>query len=578
MSLTIYGIMAVAYDLIYGHTGLFSAASIAFYATGAYVAAIVMKRYTDQFVLGALCAFVGAYALGWLIGRISLHLVGDYFIVATLGLHYLVLAVIRNWDSMTGGTEGMLGIPRPTFGDIVLNKNAETLVLSSVVLALTVVVAWKMVGAPYGRLLHAVRDDSSAVAAVGHDPAKIKRDVFALSAGLSGLAGVIYATYVTFIDPTSFIIDPLILIVGMVIIGGSGTIIGPLLGSIIVFLTPELLRALKLSDSTTSAFLQNAIFGALLVVMVALRPQGLLPEPLIERVRGLRGRAEDEGDAPSDPQPAPTDVTAVVESRLRVEGEGIPVAVRNVSKRFGGNVVVDDVSLTLRPGTVTSIIGPNGAGKTTLLSCIAGSVKPDAGVIEVAGHNIAGRPAHERVRHGVTRTFQDARLFGRMTVRENVRIGFPRRHGLRLRSVLTRGRAIKAESHEIDVRTSELIDWITVSHLSEREARELSGGQRMLVSLARTMATGSKVILLDEPTAGVAPTLIPRITAFIRDLAALGHTVCLVEHRMELVEDLSDWVIVMNQGRIALEGTAKEAMASEELQRIYFGDPVSVGT
>jgi branched-chain amino acid transport system ATP-binding protein len=153
-----------------------------------------------------------------------------------------------------------------------------------------------------------------------------------------------------------------------------------------------------------------------------------------------------------------------------------------------------------------------------------------------------------------------------------VQLGFPRRHGLGVVSVLTRGGAIRHESAEIEAMADELLDWVSLRHLGGREARQLSGGQRMLTALLRTIATSSSVILLDEPTAGVAPNVIPKITELIRTLSALGHTVCLIEHRMELVEGLSDWVVVMNEGKVALEGSAAEAMASEELQRIYFGE------
>jgi len=576
MSLSIYAMLAVAYDLIFGHTGLFSAASIAFYASGAYLAAIVFDRVTHQFIVGAMAGFAGAYFLGWLVGRISLHLMGDYLVIATLGVHFLIIAVVTNWPSVTGGTEGMSSIPRPQFGHVVLTSNPEMLVLTVCLLMAVVVVAWKIVGAPYGRLLHAVRDESTAVAALGHDPARIKRNIFALSAAISGLAGVIYATYITYIDPSSFLIDPLILIVAMVIIGGAGTIAGPLLGSVIVFLTPEFLRAVKLADGTTSSFIQNALFGGLLVVLVIVRPQGLVPEPLIERLRGMRNQLPRLADAVvADSDALVTAIPRSVETRMRIREAGPIVEIRNLSKSFGGNCVVDDVSLTLRSGRVTSIIGPNGAGKTTLLSCICGSVRPDRGSVRVGGDEIARLPAHKAVEHGVARTFQDARLFGRMTARENIQVGFPRMHGLNVLSVLARGGAVRHESADIERMAEELLDWVSLGHLGNHEARNLSGGQRMLTALLRTIATGSSVILLDEPTAGVAPNVIPKITQFIRTLSDLGHTVCLIEHRMELVEDLSDWVIVMNEGKIALEGTASEAMASEELQRIYFGDDVS---
>lgn len=581
MSLTIYAMLAVAYDLIYGHAGLFSAASIAFYGSGAYLSAIVFDHLTHQFLVGCIAGVAGSYCLGWLIGRISLHLMGDYLVIATLGIHFLVLAVITNWSSVTGGTEGMSNIPRPEFGSVTLTSNGQMLALSVCLLLMALVVAWMIVGAPYGRLLHAVRDDSTAVAALGHDPARVKRAIFAFSSALSGLAGVVYATYITYIDPSSFLIDPLILIVAMVIIGGAGTIIGPLIGSLIVFLAPELLRHLQLSDATTASFIQNALFGGLLVLLVIVRPQGLFPESLIERLRGLRGDARsgapvaDRGDHDG---PALAELPEPVAARFRAHGPGPVVEVEHLSKSFGGNRVVDDVSLTLQPGRVTGVIGPNGAGKTTLLSCICGSVRPDRGTVRLGDVDIAGLPAYKALDHGVARTFQDARLFGRMTARENVRLGFRREHGLSVISVLGRGGSIRRESAEIEQMADDLLDWVSLGHVADREARHLSGGQRMLTALLRTIATSSSVILLDEPTAGVAPNVIPKITQFIRTLSDLGHTVCLIEHRMELVEDLSDWVVVMNEGKVALQGTAAEAMASEELQRIYFGDDLATAT
>ncbi len=559
ISIGIFAVVAVAYDLIFGHAGLFSAASIAYYATGAYVGAIVLHDVTDQFLAGAVAAVGAAYALGWLTARVTLHLIGDYFVVGTLGLHALVLAVLINWTSVTGGSAGYFGITRPTFGSTTLPSNNAVLALVLVTLAAVSLFSWRLIGAPFGRLLHAVRDDPIALASLGYDPTRLRGSIFAASAGMSGLAGVLYASYVTFIDPSSFTLDPLILVLAMVVIGGTGTVVGPLLGALVVFVVPEVLRYVHFGALENRGYLQNAIFGALLILIVIVRPQGLLPEAVVERWR--RQAAARETRARED-GPGAVSRLSVVAPEVDVQG---------LSKSFGGVQALRDVSFMLQPGRVTSVIGPNGAGKSTLLACIAGSYRPDAGTVQVGGVEITGRPAHELLRHGVGRTFQDPRLFGTMTVLENVDLGHPRRHGRTIASSILRPRAVAEERARIRTHSVQLVHWVGLTTHGDRPARELSGGQQKLLALARTLATQASVVLLDEPTAGVSPALVPELVDRVKELREGGHTVCLIEHQIDVVRELSDWVVVLENGEIVLQGEPESVLASKQLEDLYIG-------
>ena len=253
-------------------------------------------------------------------------------------------------------------------------------------------------------------------------------------------------------------------------------------------------------------------------------------------------------------------------------GEQPPIEARELVKRFGGLAAVDGMSLTLRRGELVGLIGPNGAGKTTLFNLIAGSLKPSSGTIAIGGHDVSGRGPETRIALGLGRTFQIPRPFAEMTVLENVLTGGQRQAGERIwMNFLRPGRVAAEEKAAID-KARALLDFVTLSKLERAPARILSGGQRKLLELARILMADPETILLDEPAAGVNPTLLELIIDRILALNAQGKTILLIEHNMQMVARVCGRVIVMATGKLLAEGPPAIVARHPAVISAYLGE------
>jgi branched-chain amino acid transport system permease protein len=271
----IYVTLAASLDLLAGHTGLLSIAHAAFYGLGAYTSALLTVKAGAPFLLGILAGMVVAGLLSLLVSLPSLRLIDDYFVIATFAFQVILFSVFNNWDELTGGPTGIAGIPQLSVFGLRITSHGGFLVAVGLCAALACLVVWRLATGPFGRALHAIREDEVFAKAVGKHTVQLKVTAFAISAALAALAGSLYAHYISYIDPTSFTVMESILIISMVIIGGAGSLWGPLIGAVVLVTLPELLRFVGL-PSSVAANLRQIIYGGLLVAMMLLRPQGLV--------------------------------------------------------------------------------------------------------------------------------------------------------------------------------------------------------------------------------------------------------------------------------------------------------------
>jgi branched-chain amino acid transport system ATP-binding protein len=248
------------------------------------------------------------------------------------------------------------------------------------------------------------------------------------------------------------------------------------------------------------------------------------------------------------------------------------LAVENVVKRFGGVVAVDHCSVQIQRGTITGLIGPNGAGKTTLFNIIAGYYRPDAGHIWFEGERIDGLQPHQIFARKIARTFQISRELKRMTVLENLMLVPEHQSGERIFHAWFRPRLVRQQEQQLRQRAEEILKFVKLDHLRDEYAANLSGGQKKLLELARTMMSDAKLILLDEPGAGVNPTLMRDLVGYIQHLQELGRTFLLIEHDMDLVMEICNPVIVMSNGRKLMEGTPTEVRHDPRVIEVYLGE------
>jgi len=248
------------------------------------------------------------------------------------------------------------------------------------------------------------------------------------------------------------------------------------------------------------------------------------------------------------------------------------IVVENLHRHFGGFHAVDGASMEIRKGSITGLIGPNGAGKTTLFNVIAGVLPPTSGRVSMAGEDITGLPPHELFHKGLLRTFQIAQEFSSMTVRENLLVVPGGQSGETLWNTWFRRRAIANEDRALSERAQEVLEFLTIDYLADEKAGNLSGGQKKLLELGRTMMVDAQIVFLDEVGAGVNRTLLNTIAdAIVRLNRERGYTFCVIEHDMDFIAKLCDPVIVMAEGKVLAEGTAADIMKNEQVIEAYLG-------
>jgi len=280
--ISIYAILSVSLNLIAGYTGLLSISHAAFYGVGAYVAALMALSLHSPFLVNLICAIILSALFGALVGIPSLRIRDDYFLIATFAFQVITFSILNNWVTFTGGPMGLPGIPQPTLFGFEISSNFRFLLLVGVFFAVVLLVTRRIVQSPFGRVLKAIREDEVFTETAGKNIAAYKVLVFVIGAGMAAAAGVLYAYYISFIDPTSFTVMESIFIISIVIIGGAGSLWGPVAGAVVLVLLPEILRFLGLPASV-AANIRQILYGGMLVAFTMWRPRGFLGKYAFQR-------------------------------------------------------------------------------------------------------------------------------------------------------------------------------------------------------------------------------------------------------------------------------------------------------
>ncbi len=273
----IYGILGISLNLVVGYTGLLSITHAAFYGIGAYGSALILANLGWNFIVALIIGIIITAIFSFLIGLVLSRFKGDYFALGSFGFNIIIFSVMLNWQAVTRGPLGIPGIPRPEFFGFVLKENLAYLILVAVLFALVYFAARFIVNSSFGRVLKAIREDEQAISVFGYNTLYYKLAIFTISAGMAAVAGSLYASYITFIDPSTFALLESIFIVAIIILGGLGTLRGSILGAVVLILLPELLRFVGL-PSDIAAQMRQVIYGVLLIILMLYRPQGLIGE------------------------------------------------------------------------------------------------------------------------------------------------------------------------------------------------------------------------------------------------------------------------------------------------------------
>ena len=549
----IFAIAALGLNLLVGHTGLTSFGHGAFFGIGAYAAALSQQYWFEgQLILPFLFTIGFSMLLAWVVGALILRRKGVYFSLLTLAFSALTFAIAFRWTSLTGGENGIGNVVRPALGILKLDQPNHYLIAVSVIGWLVLYFVWRLLRSPFGHVLAAIRENEQRAQFQGYDTQRYKLLVFVISGTLTGMAGALLCFHYRFAsaDPTSVAFSGELL--AIVVIGGMHSLLGPVLGAFFYILFREFL-----SIWTPNWLLY---FGLMFVGFIVFSPKGLIGVwGQIQR----RFKQELQTDAamsarkiyaglpfPSFLQPTKPEATA-----LKVTG---------IAKRFGGVHAVRDCGLTLHAG-IHGLIGPNGSGKTTTFNLISGMFTPDQGEITLYGVALTGLPAHQISQLGLARSFQITNLFKGLSIYENLRLSVQARHPGQFniwRDVQT--------FEAVDRQTAELVKYLGLEGIEHGDAASLSYGGQRLVDMGIALGCHPKVLLLDEPLAGLAAAERERISQLIQTIQ--HHIpVLIVEHDLDRVLGFSQHVTVMNDGNVLMSGTPDAVRNDVRVQEVYTG-------
>ncbi|VVO56804.1 branched-chain amino acid ABC transporter ATP-binding protein/permease [Pseudomonas fluorescens] len=531
-------VVGVGLNILIGLSGQISFGHIAFYAIGAYVSALLTIAGWPLWLAMPVTAVVTGL-IGALLAIPALRVSGPYLAMITIAFAFIVHHGLIEWRDVTGGSNGLMGIPLPEFAGL---DPAILLALIAAALMIGALAFYQRLRhSGFGKAMRAVKASEIAARSLGFNPVLSKTLAFALSAALTGLAGAVLAPLLMFINPESFPFSQSILFVLAVIVGGSGTLFGPLLGALLIVLVPELL-----SDFAEYRLL---IFSALLLVVLWIAPNGLL------------GALARRWIKPTHLVPPNTINQARLAAHLQSRGRSSGLRVTDIGIRFGGVQAAQHVSLHAPAASITSIIGPNGAGKTTVLNMISGFYAPDSGQIELQAA-LAGLPAWKTARAGIARTYQTTQLFGDMSVLDNLLVAMQKG---RLGSPF---RLCSAEQRDLALDLLALVGYRGAVNIA---AEDLPHVDRRLVEIARALATAPAVLLLDEPAAGLSRRDTDELAVLLGKLADFGLTIILVEHDMALVMSVSERLLVLDAGKPIAFGTPAEIRQNKQVIAAYLG-------
>ncbi len=542
-----YTMVGVGLNVLLGLTGQVSLGHVGFYAIGAYTVAILTTDANINFWLALLTALVLTGGIGVLLSIPALRVTGPYLAMVTIAFAFIVEHGAVEWRELTGGANGLMNIPAIGLAGTEFSE-LNTVYLTILLTALTLFLYWRFADSAWGLAMRAIRDADTAGQSLGLNPIMIRAVAFGLSATAAGLAGGLFAPLTAFVSPSSFSFFQSILFLLVVIIGGSGTVFGPLVGAVIVVFLPELLSGF--------AEYRLLFFGALLLVVMWLAPEGIVGAVMSRLSKRRMMNVPDKPERSLD-----------IASFLKREDEPARLSVSDLAISFGGVQAVKGLDFIAEDGKVTSIIGPNGAGKTTALNMIGGFYKPDTGRVELKGVDLSGQPSHRISRAGISRTYQTTQLFGDLTVLENLLVGLRRGH---------LGGPLAAVKHMRNDQSAcaqclMLLQFVGYKGDVYAPAKSLAHVDKRLVEIARSLATRPSVLLLDEPAAGLGAQDTELLAPLLRKIADAGIVVILVEHDMGLVMSVSDHIVVLDAGTPIAAGQPIDIQNNKKVREAYLG-------
>jgi branched-chain amino acid transport system permease protein len=581
----VWGLFGIGFDILFGFTGLLSFGQSAFYGTGGFVAAYLLTRAGFPYVVPALIiGMVAAAAVGYLIGLIALRRTGIYFAMITVAIaevfYFVEFNPLADW---TGGENGLPGVPTPSIhlGFTTLHFTTGWSLYQFLALCyfIGIVIALRIVRSPVGAILSAIRDNPLRAIAVGHNIHGYKLAAFVIAAAYAGFAGGLLGVLQAFMPPDAFTFDTSGQLVMQTAIGGRGTLFGPLVGATVwLFLQDFLQAALGLGAAW------KLVLGIVFVLLVCFLRRGIIGglEDLYGWITGKRGKVGEPDEAKAEPidsapyqpkeavvtaEPVPLATAARRRAGEHVAHDGPILQASGLTKRYGGLIANNDVDFVVNRGELRGIIGPNGAGKTTFFKMLTCEIQPTSGKIVFDGRDITGMNVTNVCQLGLTKSYQVNQLFSGLTVRENLVIAALAELRGKFKLDLFRSLDSIPGLNEQVERTLGLVN---LSSRSATPVSQLAYGEKRRLEIGLALATSPKLLLLDEPLAGMSPRERAETVKLLKSISR-GRTMIVIDHDMDALFEMVERVTVLQEGRVLVEGTPEEIKNNPLVQEAYLG-------